>query len=498
MRTSIRLFGLAALIAATVSCGDVVRQGSSPVFLVIDQLAGQRGGGLARRAQQPVELRRDHQHHVAGAVLDDFAVPDDLRRQRHGHAAGAAQGYRRHSAAHADLEQRGHDQPDSRAVHAGRRPQHARGSTCRSDSTARLPARSRQAGSLQLGFELVRNVAKQESPLVQLRTSHNFISAHRHGDVLRRRPRRQQHPDDRADPDRVRQFWGSVGPCLSHIFAGRRWRSPCSDAAGCTVKNTEAPPLTGPSGLALTLNVNAVPDTINQDGGSQSSVRVTAIGPDGKGIAALPLRLDMVVGGVAQDYGTLSARSVVTNSDGVAIAVYTAPPRPANGVFGTCSGVPGNCVTDRRHRNVDQFRDREPRTGHHSPGPDRCDSATGRRADRGVHHHTDAGQLQRPCRSSTPRPACQGRARPRSSATPGTFGDGSSGTGKTVSHTYTQSTSPGNTYNVTLTVTNDRGLGNSTTQAVSVDALARADRRLGVLADHAERRAKRCSSTPAT
>ena len=32
------------------------------------------------------------------------------------------------------------------------------------------------SGTLTLGFELVRNVAKQESPLVQLRTSSNFIS----------------------------------------------------------------------------------------------------------------------------------------------------------------------------------------------------------------------------------------------------------------------------------------------------------------------------------
>jgi PKD repeat protein len=50
------------------------------------------------------------------------------------------------------------------------------------------------------------------------------------------------------------------------------------------------------------------------------------------------------------------------------------------------------------------------------------------------------------------------------------FGDGSTGTGKVVSHTYTQSTSPGNSYNVTLTVANDRGLTATTTQAVSVDA----------------------------
>src|SRR5258706_13762794 len=96
-------------------------------------------------------------------------------------------------------------------------------------------------------------------------------------------------------------------------------------ASGCTVKSTEPPPLTGPSGLALTLRVNAVPDAINQDGGSQSSVRVTAIGPDGKGMASLPLRLDMVVNGSAQDYGTLSARSIVTNGEGGATAVDTAP-----------------------------------------------------------------------------------------------------------------------------------------------------------------------------
>ena len=90
-------------------------------------------------------------------------------------------------------------------------------------------------------------------------------------------------------------------------------------AAGCTVKSTDAPPLSGPSGLALTLNVNASPDSINQDGGSQSSVKITGdrTGRQGR-IASLPLRLDMFVSGVPQDYGTLSARSVVTDSDGVA------------------------------------------------------------------------------------------------------------------------------------------------------------------------------------
>ena len=36
---------LGALVASTVSCGDVVRSGKGPMFLVIDSLQGLRGGG---------------------------------------------------------------------------------------------------------------------------------------------------------------------------------------------------------------------------------------------------------------------------------------------------------------------------------------------------------------------------------------------------------------------------------------------------------------------
>jgi PKD repeat protein len=240
-------------------------------------------------------------------------------------------------------------------------------------------------------------------------------------------------------------------------------------AAGCTVKSTQPPPLTGPSGLALTIRVNALPDAINQDGGSQSSVKVTAIGPDGKGLASLALRLDMAIGGVVQDYGTLSARSVVTNSEGIATAVYTAPPSPVNGVFGICAGVPGNCVTIVATATSTDFLTASP------------EQVTIRLVPTGV--------IQPPAGSPTaaftitPTPVNFNVASifDASTTVPGTgataivsyawtFGDGSSGTGKTVSHTYTQSTSPGNAYTVTLTVTNDRGLSSSTTQSVSVDA----------------------------
>jgi hypothetical protein len=45
MRISTRLLGLAAMLAATVSCGDVVRQGRSPGVLVMNSLQASSGGG---------------------------------------------------------------------------------------------------------------------------------------------------------------------------------------------------------------------------------------------------------------------------------------------------------------------------------------------------------------------------------------------------------------------------------------------------------------------
>ena len=44
MRHRTRLAALAALVLTTISCGDVVRQGRAPVYLVINSLAGASGG----------------------------------------------------------------------------------------------------------------------------------------------------------------------------------------------------------------------------------------------------------------------------------------------------------------------------------------------------------------------------------------------------------------------------------------------------------------------
>ena len=236
--------------------------------------------------------------------------------------------------------------------------------------------------------------------------------------------------------------------------------------AGCTVKNTEAPPLTGPSGLALSLTVNAIPDSISQDGGSQSSVKVTAIGPDGKG-ARRRCRCASTCSsnGVAQDYGTLSARSVVTNSDGVATAVYTAPPSPVNGVFGTCSGLPGNCVsivatatgTNFATANPEQVPIRLVPTGVILP-PAGTPTAAFTISPTPVN-------FERAGRPSTRRPARPAPARAQIASYAWTFGDGTTGTGQDGQpHLRVASRQR---FNVTLTVTNDRGLAASTTQRAS-------------------------------
>ncbi len=96
--------------------------------------------------------------------------------------------------------------------------------------------------------------------------------------------------------------------------------------AGCTVKKTEAPALSGPSELGLSLQITATPDILGQDGLSPSQVQIVARGPDGRPARGVAMRVEIYAGGVLADYGRLSARTVVTGDDGIARLVYTAPP----------------------------------------------------------------------------------------------------------------------------------------------------------------------------
>jgi PKD repeat protein len=96
--------------------------------------------------------------------------------------------------------------------------------------------------------------------------------------------------------------------------------------SACTVKSVEAPPLSGPSELGLSLTTRVTPDILKQDGLSQASVEITARGPDGRPARGVTIRAEIVVGGAAFDYGRLSTRTVTTADDGIARLTYTAPP----------------------------------------------------------------------------------------------------------------------------------------------------------------------------
>lgn len=128
--------------------------------------------------------------------------------------------------------------------------------------------------------------------------------------------------------------------------------------AACTVQDTPAPPLAGPSGFALNIVIQAVPDTIQRDGASQTVILIEATGADGRPVRGLPLRVDITFGGVIFDFGTLSARNVVTGDDGRVRVTYTSPPRAAepvdNGEVVTIVVTPvGNDFRGAASRTVD-------------------------------------------------------------------------------------------------------------------------------------------------
>ena len=220
----------------------------------------------------------------------------------------------------------------------------------------------------------------------------------------------------------------------------------------CTTKETATPPLTGPSELSTSININLSPDVVAQDGASQSLITIVARDQNGNPLRNQPLRVDIAVGGVLVDFGTLSARNVVTDANGRAQVVFTAPPAAG-------SGVPATDVQIVVTPASGDFGNTTPR------------AATIRVVPSGV---------ITPPRGSvtaafTVTPAADNEPvvfnATQSTSTTGTivqwlwnFGDGSSGSGEIVQHTYRN---PG-TFPVTLTVIDSIGASNSTTQNVTV------------------------------
>jgi PKD repeat protein len=235
--------------------------------------------------------------------------------------------------------------------------------------------------------------------------------------------------------------------------------------SACTVHQTNAPSAAtvgGTTDFSLSLDMTAAPDIIPQDGSTTSSIEVIAHGPDGRPKAQVKVRLDMQVGGVTQDFGTLNARNVVTGSDGRAATTYTAPPTsPLAGGTGTVISIVATPIgTDAQAINTRSVSIRLVPPGVVLP-PAGSPTAAFTFAPPSP---TAVGVLVRfDATTSDP-----GAGASRITSYEWNFGDGASATGVAPTHTFDAV----GTYNVTLAVTNDRGLRDSKSQAITVNASA--------------------------
>jgi PKD repeat protein len=227
-------------------------------------------------------------------------------------------------------------------------------------------------------------------------------------------------------------------------------------AASC-VHKTEEPPLSGPSTFSTSLRLQAVPDRINQDGASQSSITVQAFGPSGAAMSGVALRMDMLFQGELADFGSLSARTIVTGNDGTARVVYTAPPPLPSGIS-TSTTVSIRAIpigTDASASNGQAVDIRLMPTGVILPpsgAPTAAFTYGPQPVSVGVPTIFD-GSTSQPGTNSA-----------QISTYAWNFGDGQTGSGVSATHAFQS----GGSFNVTLTVTNDRGIQASASQVVSV------------------------------
>ncbi len=176
MRIVSRVFTVATLVAATASCGSVVRSSRSPVMLVVDSMAGIRGaatagtatsqltsdvftlvtaGGTCTTANPCPTIFSDSGQAVLHIVLKDIGQPGTTPSPSSNNEVTITRvhvAYRRTDG----RNQEGIDVPYAFDT----------------ASTATVAGTSQTT----MGFPLVRIQAKEESPLLELRTNGQIIS----------------------------------------------------------------------------------------------------------------------------------------------------------------------------------------------------------------------------------------------------------------------------------------------------------------------------------
>jgi PKD repeat protein len=225
----------------------------------------------------------------------------------------------------------------------------------------------------------------------------------------------------------------------------------------CTVKDVDTPSLAGPSTFVHSITMVADRDTLTQNGVDFTDIRVTSIGPDGQS-ENIPLRAQIMVGGVAQDFGTLSTKTPTTP---VTIRYTAPPPSPI-----LAANVPQNVTVEVTPFNNGDFRSEfarqvtlrlEPLGVILPNNPSLVAAFTVNPAS------PQAGQVASFNAASTTN---NGTACGQLCLYSWNFGDGATAAGVVATHAFTKQGS--NT--VTLTVTDARGATAVNTQVITVTA----------------------------
>jgi hypothetical protein len=99
--------------------------------------------------------------------------------------------------------------------------------------------------------------------------------------------------------------------------------------ASCGVEKQQAPALAGPSEFGTSITLTATPDTLVQDGESQSVINVIAVGPDARPVPGVALQFTASSSSSLIRSVDFTQATVVTDANGRATTGMVAPPAPA-------------------------------------------------------------------------------------------------------------------------------------------------------------------------
>ena len=236
----------------------------------------------------------------------------------------------------------------------------------------------------------------------------------------------------------IRTMFRLMRPTLIALFAG--------SAVACSVSEQTPPSVTGPSEFALSVTLTATPDTITQDGASQTVITAVARDPQGQPVPGVVLQFSGASTNSLIREFSFSDPTVITDNNGRATTSLTAPPPPATVTTSviTVSALPlGDNFSNAAARTVAVRLVSPPGTPLVNLNPEAVIVADPRVANFGETIRFDASL------TSDEGQACGSRCQYIWE-----FGDNTAVVrGITAQHAYAI---PG-TYTVTLTVTDDRG-----------------------------------------